>query len=173
MKLEELWEDGIGDFLFDTQQDDLIHEKQRDGEEGDASLATCTENVAVIVREMIRQGVDHDYADVLATGVQAVLGLYGLFPKLSRQEHRQLRRILLDLGGKVQSVEIGRTIARVGSSELLQSIPDRFWTVRQEEAFNKKFHERFTSALRVRRELEASCPMDTRGMVVQETATVS
>ena len=64
----------------------------------------------------------------------------------------------------MQSAEISRTIVADGSSELLRSIPDRFWTCRQEETFNKKFHEKFTSALRARRDRF----QDAREMVVQE-----
>ena len=102
-------DDGLGDFLADTQDDWKARYRDDNGGGNASSLSFTGPVVGGVVRHILMVGVLHDYADVLvAEKVEDVLKLYGLSLKSCNQELKELRGALLCLGSKNQTRELSR-----------------------------------------------------------------
>lgn len=118
----------------EIMHDDWAHERR-----GDLSL---NPRQHPLVRQVLRLGVRHDYADVLAEGAGEVLGWYGLqgeYLELDEEEVLEVRRALLAIGGRVQTEEMVRLSRE--PDPLLAGISYREWTVEELARFKKRFVE--------------------------------
>lgn len=153
-------DDGVGDFLADISEDDWKLEQRGNGEGGSASLAVEL-RVAGLVQDVLRTGVQFDYADVLVEGVESVLESCGLRPVLSCEESELLRVQLMALGGANQTREMSRMVSEKGEPGL-RDVPERNWSIKAE----RSFREVFLASLRARRARE--CERVRRDVTVAE-----
>lgn len=146
-------------------EDDLAAERHRrpDGEGGLASSSSST-RVAVIVAQVVRHGVEHDYQDVLELGVEGVLARYGIGVDLTEGETELLRSELLALGGEVQTREMA--LLAHAEAPLLHGLCQRTWSLREEALFRRVFLEdlrRRHASPRLPRAATSSAPSMTPG----------